>query len=96
MDKDIDTFVSERKTGSERPAAIRYVNYYHPMQNTPEPGGKGGSGGKGEGGLPVREAPNKALPPIPTEESETNEPVGDDGQCVCVCVCVCVCERVCV
>ena len=72
VDLDIDQFVSERKTGSERPAPIRYINYYHPTQPAPEPAGKGG---KAEG---VREAPNKALPPIPTEESEAaTEPPED-------------------
>jgi proline-serine-threonine phosphatase interacting protein 1 len=71
VDNDIDLFVSERKTGSERPAPLRYINFYHPNQSEP-PAAPAAKGGKGE-------APNKALPPIPPESS--SEPAGpiEDG-----------------
>ena len=75
VDNDIDLFVSERKTGSERPAPLRYINFYHPNQSEPPLSAPGPvKGGKGE-------PPNKALPlpPIPTEvSSEPAEPI-DDG-----------------
>ena len=72
VDHDIDLFVSERKTGGERPAPLRYINYYLPNQPAPEPPG-GKAGGKAE---VTREPPNKALPPIPTV-TETSEPTGE-------------------
>ena len=78
MDKDIDTFVNERKTGSDRPAPVPYVNYYQPAQIVPEPTtGKGG--GRTEGGIPIREAPNKELPPIPVEVDTARGGVGGGG-----------------
>ena len=38
VDADIDLFVRERATGSERPQPVPYVNFYHPTDNL------GGSG----------------------------------------------------
>ena len=84
VDNDIDTFVSERKTGSDRPAPLRYVNYYHPTQVSPEPYANKPTGIA----VPIREPPNKALPPIPTDGSSVvmNDP-GDDGVCVYISLC---------
>ena len=73
VDNDIDLFVSEKKTGTDRPAPLRYVNYYHPSQ--PEPASSKPARPEG-----AREAPNKALPPIPTESGEAAADPADDGQ----------------
>ena len=79
MDSDIDKFVSEHKTGSERPAPVLYINYYNPTQPAPEPVTKGNSRGKSEGG---REVPNKALPPIPPNDTAavTGDIPMEDGE----------------
>lgn len=39
MDADIDLFVREKATGSERPMTIPYVNYYHPTSGDTLVGG---------------------------------------------------------
>ena len=57
VDNDIDLFVQNYATGSERPAPICYVNYYHPTQTAPD----------AVKTAPPREAPNKELPPLPFE-----------------------------
>ena len=38
VDADIDLFVKEKATGSDRPQPIPYINFYHPSDNL------GGSG----------------------------------------------------
>ena len=43
MDADIDLFVREKATGSDRPLTIPYVNYYHPTSGENIVGG-GGTG----------------------------------------------------
>ena len=49
MDADIDLFVSEKATGSDRPQGIPYINFYHPTDNLAGSGGSGQShGGSGQ------------------------------------------------
>ncbi len=64
MDADIDLFVREKATGSERPPEIPYENYYHPTHTGP----LSGSGVRVGGAISLSEHHHhKELPPIPSE-----------------------------
>ena len=39
VDADIDLFVKEKATGTERPLTVPYVNYYHPTSGESLVGG---------------------------------------------------------
>ena len=72
MDADIDLFVREKATGTERPTPVPYENYYHPTsaETLSAPGVKvGGSG--------VPPPSQRELPPTPddlvTEDAPSNE-----------------------
>ncbi|XP_003388698.1 PREDICTED: proline-serine-threonine phosphatase-interacting protein 1-like [Amphimedon queenslandica] len=57
IDEDIELFVKDRSTGSERPATIPYENFYNPRAVI--------------AGVPTAvslEAPHKELPPLPPDE----------------------------
>ena len=68
MDADIDLFVHERATGSERPFPVLYENYYHPTQSSDF----GGTSARAATTSP----PFKELPPIPPDEP--SGPANDD------------------
>jgi len=74
VDTDIDLFVREKATGTERPHSIPYENYYHPTSADT----LGGSGVRTAGGVSMSSPPQRDLPPTPdevpgTEEAATNE-----------------------
>lgn len=78
IDADIDLFVRDKATGSERPLSVPYINYYHPTSSDnfgvrpgtaaalslpPPPGGVAGGGRASPSLYPP--PPHKELPPIP-------------------------------
>lgn len=71
VDADIDLFVREKATGTERPTPVPYENYYHPTSADmlSGPGVKVGSG--------VPPPSQRELPPTPddavTEDAPSNE-----------------------
>ena len=71
MDADIDLFVREKATGSERPTPVPYENYYHPTSADM----LSGPGVKVGGGVPPPS--QRELPPTPddavTEDAPSNE-----------------------
>lgn len=69
VDSDIDVFVFEKKTGSDRPASIPYENYYHPTQGQEDMAAPPAA-------RTTTSPPHKELPPIPAEEPP---PSADQG-----------------
>ena len=72
MDADIDLFVREKATGTERPTAIPYENYYHPT-STEMPTGPGGK-------VHVPPPSQRELPPTPDEAMTDDAP---SNECEC-------------
>ncbi len=70
VDADIDLFVRERATGSDRPPEILYENYYHPTQM----GHVAGTGVRVGGAVPLTDHHHKELPPLPPDP----EPAGPE------------------
>ena len=79
VDADIDLFVRDKATGSERPREILYENYYHPTQTTGTL--LGGSGVKVGGAFSLADHPHKESRPLPPEPLE--EPAGVDCELCC-------------
>lgn len=72
VDADIDLFVIEKVTGTGRPQAVPYINFYHPTDNL------GGSGVRVGGAVSMNPSlpPHKEFPPLPPAPMEGGE-VGD-------------------
>lgn len=77
VDADIDLFVRERATGTERPPEILYENYYHPTLSGP----LAGSGVRVGGALPLSDHHHKELPPVPVEPEPVEDTSGIDCEC---------------
>lgn len=69
VDADIDLFVREKATGSDRPLTIPYVNYYHPTSSDNIVGG--GTGLRSV----IPPAHHKELPPLPPEPGQNDAAV---------------------
>lgn len=67
VDQDIDLFVRERATGTERPSSVLYINYYN-SQTLP---GTLGTRTVDPGVIPTSSHAFKELPPIPDEPGNT-------------------------
>lgn len=60
VDADIDEFIKDKATGSERPAPVPYENYYNPRNKASLPGVPN---------IPTTpQPPHKELPPLPMED----------------------------
>lgn len=74
VDADIDLFVNEKSTGSGRPQAIPYINFYHPTDNL------GGSGIRVGGAVSMNPPTHqpKEFPPLPPAPMDSGD-MGDSA-----------------